>query len=233
MTEQEWMRCKNLGALLNFVKSRLHERRLRLLAVAWLRAVKYFDVWSQPDSRGAIDVTEKTADGLTTHAERLRAVNAAEMVAQTLSADMDEFGPDEYVEQPILFARACVQALSPPANETICDVLRILQSRGFNTYQGQPDYQLGVQQGTLNLALFRDIVGNPFRPVAIDPRWLTSTVLDLAAAIYDERAFDRMPILADSLMDAGCNSNEIIEHCRASGPHVRGCWVIDLLLDKS
>jgi hypothetical protein len=78
----------------------------------------------------------------------------------------------------------------------------------------------------------RDIFGNPFRPVALDPRWLTSTVLDLGNVIYQERAFDRMPILADALMDAGCDSDEIIIHCRDDGPHVRGCWVVDLLLAK-
>ncbi len=78
--------------------------------------------------------------------------------------------------------------------------------------------------------LVRDIFGNPFRPVTLDPRWLTSTVLDLARIIYDERTFERMPILADALMDAGCDSEEILSHCRNGGPHVRGCWVIDLLL---
>ena len=80
--------------------------------------------------------------------------------------------------------------------------------------------------------LLRDIFGNPFRPVTIDPRWLTSTVIDLADVIYAERAFDRLPILADALMDAGCDSEEIINHCRGPGPHVRGCWVVDLLLKK-
>ncbi len=72
------------------------------------------------------------------------------------------------------------------------------------------------------------MIGNPFRPVALDPRWLTSTVLDLARTIYDERVYERMPILADALMDAGCDSEEILSHCRSGGPHVRGCWVVDL-----
>jgi hypothetical protein len=80
--------------------------------------------------------------------------------------------------------------------------------------------------------LYRDIFGNPFSPVALDPRWLTSSVVDLATAIYDERAFDRIPILADALMDAGCDNNDIIAHCRGDGPHVRGCWVVDLILGK-
>jgi hypothetical protein len=80
--------------------------------------------------------------------------------------------------------------------------------------------------------LVRDIFGNPFRPITLDPRWLTSTVRDLAGTIYDERVFERLPILADALMDAGCDSEDVIKHCRGEGPHVRGCWVIDLLLER-
>jgi hypothetical protein len=78
-----------------------------------------------------------------------------------------------------------------------------------------------------------DIFANPFRPVAIDPRWLTSDVVGLARAIYEDRAFERMPILADALMDAGCEAQPIINHCRGDGVHVRGCWLLDLVLGKS
>jgi hypothetical protein len=82
-------------------------------------------------------------------------------------------------------------------------------------------------------ALLRDIVGpRPFRPIIIDPRWRTSTVVDLARTICDQKAFDRMPILADALLDAGCDNEEIITHCCHSTEHVRGCWVVDLLLAK-
>lgn len=69
--------------------------------------------------------------------------------------------------------------------------------------------------------------------MTLDPRWHSSTVLDLARAIYDERVWERVPILADALMDAGCDSYDIIEHRRGLGPHTRGCWVVDLLLGKS
>ena len=68
--------------------------------------------------------------------------------------------------------------------------------------------------------------------MTLDPRWLTSTVIDLARTIYEERVWERMPILADALMDAGCDSEEVINHCRGPGPHVRGCWVVDLILGK-
>ena len=82
-------------------------------------------------------------------------------------------------------------------------------------------------------SLIRDVFGNPFRPVTVDPRWLTSDVLALARSLYDERAFDRMPILADALQDAGCTDEKVLAHCRGEGPHCRGCWVVDLLLGKS
>jgi hypothetical protein len=81
--------------------------------------------------------------------------------------------------------------------------------------------------------LLRCIVGNPFRPVSIDPSWLTSTVVALVHGIYDDRAFDRLPILADALEDAGCDHPDILGHCRGVGPHARGCWVVDLVLGKS
>jgi hypothetical protein len=80
--------------------------------------------------------------------------------------------------------------------------------------------------------LVRDIFGNPFRPVTVDPTWLTSTVTSLAQAIYTDRAFDRFPILADALEDAGCSSRELLDHCRQPGEHVRGCWTVELLLKK-
>jgi hypothetical protein len=81
-------------------------------------------------------------------------------------------------------------------------------------------------------ALFRELFGNPFRPVSVDLSWLTSTVLALAQGIYNEKAFDRMPILADALEDSGCTNTAILEHLRSAGSHVRGCWAVDLLLDK-
>jgi hypothetical protein len=79
----------------------------------------------------------------------------------------------------------------------------------------------------------QDIVGNPYRPVVFDASWRTSDTIGLARGIYDERAFDRLPILADALMDAGCEDEQIVAHCRSEGMHVRGCWVVDLVLGKS
>ena len=77
------------------------------------------------------------------------------------------------------------------------------------------------------------MVMDPFRPHSVDSGWLTRTVLDLAQAIYDDRAFADLPILADALEDAGCTDRAILDHCRQPGEHVRGCWAVDLVLGKS
>jgi hypothetical protein len=85
--------------------------------------------------------------------------------------------------------------------------------------------------------LLRDILGNPFRPAPRVDRtvlaWNAGTVVTLAQVIYDERRFTELPILADALEDAGCTDADILAHLRGPGPHVRGCWVLDLLLGKS
>jgi hypothetical protein len=81
--------------------------------------------------------------------------------------------------------------------------------------------------------LIREVFGNPFRPVTLDIRWQTETVVALATGIYADRAFDRMPILADAMEEAGCDNADMLNHCRGEGPHVRGCWVVDLVLGKS
>jgi hypothetical protein len=84
-------------------------------------------------------------------------------------------------------------------------------------------------------ALLRDIFGNPFRPVAINPsylRWRDGTVVRIVQAIYHERRFQDLPILADTLEEAGCTDAAILTHCRGPGEHVRGCWVVDAILAK-
>jgi len=86
----------------------------------------------------------------------------------------------------------------------------------------------------IELKVLRDIFGNPFRPVAFYPAWRTDTAVAIARQMYDSRDFGAMPILADALQDAGCEDEHILNHCRdATAPHVRGCWVCDLVLNKS
>jgi hypothetical protein len=78
----------------------------------------------------------------------------------------------------------------------------------------------------------RCVIGDPVHSVTADLSWLTSTVVNLARQVYDSHDFSPMPILADALQDAGCDNPDVLEHCRGPGPHVRGCWVVDLVLGK-
>jgi hypothetical protein len=78
--------------------------------------------------------------------------------------------------------------------------------------------------------LLRDLFGNPFRPAALEPTWRTPDVLALASVIYAEGAFERLPILADALEEAGCDNGDVLAHCRQPVPHVKGCWLLDRLL---
>jgi hypothetical protein len=78
--------------------------------------------------------------------------------------------------------------------------------------------------------LLRDICGNPFRPVMADPAWQSPELNSLATKIYDRKAFDRLPQLAIALEDVGCDNPSVLDHCRLPGPHVSGCWVVDLVL---
>jgi hypothetical protein len=90
-------------------------------------------------------------------------------------------------------------------------------------------------RGGDRLALFRDIFGNPFRPVRLSRAWLAwdgGAVVKLALGIHDEQALDRLPVLADALEEAGCAEAELLGHLRSPGPHSPACWALDLILDK-
>jgi hypothetical protein len=81
--------------------------------------------------------------------------------------------------------------------------------------------------------LFRDVFGNPFRPVAIDTDWLSPRVVLLAQAIYEDRAYDRISKLGEAIKERGCDDREILNHCRSQTEHTRGCWVVDAILGRS
>jgi hypothetical protein len=107
---------------------------------------------------------------------------------------------------------------------------RVMTSKGIHS--ANLGFKIPRQDGHL-ACIVREIFGPlPFRPVCFSPSRRTSIVLSLAQTIYDEKQFDRMPILGDAIEDAGCTSQEILNHCRQPGAHVKGCWVIDLILEK-
>ena len=81
--------------------------------------------------------------------------------------------------------------------------------------------------------IIREVVINPFRPTPFADSWRTETVMSVANGMYGSRDFSAMPILADALQDAGCENEGILNHCHdGKATHVRGCWLVDLVLDK-
>ena len=209
MNEQEWLECTYPTAMLGYLGGTASNRKVRLFTVACCRSA--WDRLVDDRSRRAVDVAEMFADGIVSETKAAAAADDA----WNFRDELFDSGAnqDPKMEETLQLANAA--ALTACQND--------LFSGGIVLARIEP---------TTQCSLFRDIFGNPFRPITIDPRWLTSNVVDLATAIYDERAFERMPILADALMDAGCDDEEIIAHCRGPGPHVRGCWLVDLLLGK-
>lgn len=218
MTEQEWLTTTDPVPMLTFLRSRASERKARLFLVACARSV-----WEQivePVMRVAVEVGESAADGHSS-SDELRA-QVEKMNWWLSDLNLKPLRPWNEVLSPE------VRSLAFTALHTVLPghVVRELNPGiGFGwasaaTAQHQP-------------RLLRELIGNPFRPVACNPEWLTTDVVSLGHGIYEEKAFDRMPILADALQDAGCTNDDVLNHCRdASAAHARGCWVLDLLLGK-
>ena len=206
MTEEEWLASSDPRPMQALLRDKTSDRKVRLFAVGCCRQV--WSVLKDERSRNAVVVAERYADGLTTQKELARVRSEASAVV---------FGT---------FSIAIFDYL----------ILAVIAS-GKRVVLGQLMKIPGVDPPPMNarlsrIALLRDIFPNPFRPVVADPAWLTPTVRSIASAIYADRAFDRLPILADALEEAGCTNADILLHCRQPGEHVRGCWVVDLALGK-
>jgi hypothetical protein len=171
-----------------------------------------------------------------------RKIELAELYADGL-ADPDEWeaaaiaGGDWSLPHPAgtaCYAAGCAAARHAPiAAESSAEYAASAISGRIGTHDDLKGSTAKSAEHAVQAAILRDIFGNPFRPVAFDPTWRTDTAASLARQMYDAREFSAMPILADALQDAGCDSDDILNHCRGEGPHVRGCWVCDLVLGKS
>jgi hypothetical protein len=228
MTEQEWLTCTDPTPMLRYVQGTASDRKLRQFAVACCRL--FWDELRVDATRTAIETNERYADLWATESELSRARSAAHSAAWHARFEMkiDPPGP-KYLSELVVER--------PGVSE---DYLKRMYFVAFmaNTPSRLRADEMPMLRSDPLMAraspfLLRDIFGNPFRPVTADPAWLTSTVVSLAAGIYQDRAFDRSPILADALEDAGCDNADILTHLRSDGPHVRGCWALDLVLGKS
>ena len=152
-----------------------------------------------------------------------RAVIAAEVAA-------DAPNPDEILRSVLDEAIAAYEDVY--YRHTGGDDYMPAQAAAVIAAGGTVDAAWLLPTGGRGFPLVHDIAGNPFRPVTADPSWRTSTVVALAQQMDESRDFAPMPILADALQDAGCDHPDVLAHCRGPGPHVRGCWVVDLVLGK-
>lgn len=217
MTERDWLTSTFPEPMLIYLRGRGSERKFRLLACACCRRIHYLLV--DPRSRAVVDEADSWAD---------------HPVPSSITATVRQFweyrrtlAPHTPIHDAAWTAGAVAGAYAwAAAWNVVSDVRRAI------SFSNPGNAVLeGCEQGRL----LREIFGNPFRPVTIEESWLSwndRIVSRLAQVIYDERRFQDMPILADAIEEAGCTNGALLEHCRSEALHVRGCWVIDLLLKK-
>jgi hypothetical protein len=235
MTEAEWLACKDPEPMLEFLGGKASDRKLRLLAVASCRRI--WTLLPMP-CQNCTDVLGRFADGLATDDEYQAAYRQAEFEA--VAADRDPPDSRSYAAASPLISK-------PPTVPSVTLALdNMASAMAYAVAESAADSQYDTayavtqsQEKHEQVRLVLDIFGNPFRPVHLDQRWVTPTAASLAQAVYDDWLLPagnldsaRLPILADALEDAGCTERTILDHCRGPGPHVRGCWVVDLILGK-
>ena len=247
MTEAEWLACVDPEPMLELLRRTASERKVRLFAVACCRRV-----WSSlehEEFRDAVQKAESFADGLADRDEMLKAHEKGRAIFPKLHDGKDN-GPcaaltaSSFPAPPKALLDRIADVLDDPWWEDEMDkgdplgpalVTARHAAWAAAHLEGQRnvfDAPATIAERRAQTALVRCLFGNTCHPRPECAAWLTREVRDLAVAIYAERAFDRMPHLADALEASGCTNAELIEHCRSGREHARGCWVVDLLLGK-
>jgi hypothetical protein len=249
MTEELWLSSVDPEPMLYFL-GRKPSRKLKLFGCACLRRI--WHLLTDQRCRRLVEVAERDADG------RVRPGTRADVIQQAKAR-----GPRDDADRYGLFAfwalRDWMELRGPRVlgHVKTADIARwSVGAAGYDAFRasGQSGAGLAVESPiwvaaeaaarAAQATLLRDLFGPlPFREVRIDPGWLAwydGAVRKLAQVIYDERILpeglldqSRLAILADALEEAGCDNEEILAHCRSRSDHVRGCWLIDLILGKS
>ena len=214
MTEAEWLACDDPARLVRALqsnagraKAKAPERKLRLFTCACSR--QEWGRLTHATSRHAVEVAERFVEGGATRGELAAACDDV-----TIERQAGKIG----------FAPSWLAYTDRVAAD----------------FLGQPRRDWGRASAARQADLLRELVGNPFQRVRLLRAWLTPTVTCLAAAAYQERSLPsgeleraRLGILADALEEAGCNRPALLGHLRSAGPHVRGCWALDLILGRA
>jgi hypothetical protein len=217
MTEGEWLACSDPTAMLGFLHFRASDRQYRLFAVACARD----ELARARAGQGFFHFGEEYgAEGADLFWRPERGYEAAMLAAESAAdGGPRQHFPRWYVGWGVEAESIAYAALGhDPDGLVAIPAERIAAT--VRRYTNHPAVYL------------RDIFGNPFRPVAFSRDWRTDTTVALARRMYEERDFFAMPILADALEEVGCDHEDILDHCRGRVPHVRGCWVVDLLVAK-
>jgi hypothetical protein len=222
LTEAYWNACTDPRPMLEWLQStgKLSDRRARLFAVACCREVWY--LLRDKRSQRAVRTSELYADGLVSN-ERMADVHDA---ARRAAAEWTDPGAIAVGRR---YAAEVASAVSIVSADEAANDASDLAARVSEAEAREPGFWTRKQS---QCVLLRCIVGNRFRSTPIDPSLLTAPVIDLAHRAYEERDFTRLPELANALEAAGCQDAELLGHLRSEGPHVRGCWALDLVLGK-
>jgi hypothetical protein len=225
VTEVEWLARTDPETLLEHLKGKASERKLRLFACACVRRVGHL---LGARSHNAVDVLERFVDGSASGTGMAIAINLHQRAVQDAWRNAARIGAG-------VVNQLMTGAAWPLAWNAVSEVRRAIRedSPQADTYG----------ESTSQVALLRDIFGNPFHPSPSLPpavlAWNDGTVRRLAQAAYDERQLPagtldagRLGVLADALLDAGCGDDEVVRHLREPGPHVRGCWAVDIILGR-
>ena len=227
MTEEEWLTTDNFERLLDYAAGFGSNRLVRLVGCACYRRI--LPMLHYAESRKALEYTELYADCLIEKEDLRAARQLAEQKWFQKKPDYKQLRNSRETSIDRAFSGVHFLASATDINSVLMQRMAIAVRSAFRAEFSEVDVQRSVYA-----SLIRDIFGNPFRSIDFDPEWQTDTAVGLAQTMYDTRNFRAMPILADALQDAGCEDAAILDHCRDENSlHVRGCWVVDLVLGKA
>ena len=245
VTESDWLACTDPAAMLGFLHGKASDRKLRLFAVACCRPV--WHLMTIDRSRQAVEVMERFADGEATNAEVLATVTP---IFQTVDKASEDYpgGRSGWMlaagaGNPGGVAAGWVADWAIGTAGWLAAYAAFHAATQASRLVRQATRSVEDWLDPVQADLLRDIFGNPFHPVTLSPAvlaWNDAAVVHLAQAGYDERRLPsgtldngRLAVLADAFEEAGCTDADILGHLRAFGPHVRGCWAVDIVLGKS
>jgi hypothetical protein len=222
-----WRRA-GLAGRLAYLRAQGRDRKLALFACGCCRRV--WHLLADGRSRAAVEALEKYADGLASDAELGQAAAAAGDANHTSVGK----GPPAASHAALAVCRALAGDAKGAAGWAVYAVAAAATAgHEYGTPAWSAAYKAVYKaEQQAQKALLNEVTGDPFRQAASDSAWLTPAAVKLARSIHVEQSFDRLPALADALEEAGCTDAEVLSHLRGPGPHVRGCWAVDLLLGR-